>query len=93
MSRLGNIDELPMELRKQLRHKAAKPGPEVVVIDALKALDGVATTDELLVQQYRLHKTIPAGRRQFKALLYRMASRKMIEKRTGRTGLWALPNK
>ena len=90
--RLGNLDELPMALRKQLRHKLAKPGPETVVIDALKALEGIATTDELLVKQYRLHKAIPAGRQQFTALLYRMAARKMIEKRPGRTGLWALSN-
>ncbi len=92
MHRLGNLEELPLTLRKQLRHKAAKPGPEAVVIEALKDLDGIATTDELLVKQYRLHKSIPVGRRQFTALLYRMAARKMIDKRTGRTGLWALSN-
>lgn len=90
--RLGDVTDLPIALRKQLRHKAAKPGPEAVVIDALKALEGIATTDELLVKQYRLHKAIPAGRRQFTALLYRMAKRKLIEKRAGKTGLWALSN-
>lgn len=92
MNRLGNIEDLPLKLRQQLKkHPAAKPGPASMVIDALKALDGIANTDELLIQQYRMHKAMPKSRAQFQTLLYKMRNRNLIEHRGGRTGLWALP--
>lgn len=89
-NRLGNIDDLPLALKKQLRNKAAKPGPEARVIDALKALDGIATTDELMVKQYRLFKLVPESRRHFQNLLCRMQSLEMIA-REG-SGVWKLLN-
>ena len=90
MDRLGDLDDLPATLRKHLRHKAAKPGPEQRVIEALKALDGVANTDELMVKQYRLFKLVPESRRHFQALLCRMQAQEMIARKG--SGVWALSN-
>ena len=90
MDRLGNLDDLPATLRKQLRHKAAKPGPEARVIDSLNALEGTATTDELMVTQYRLFKLVPESRRHFQALLCRMQAQEMIARKG--SGVWALSN-
>jgi hypothetical protein len=65
-SRLGNLDDLPAQLRALLTKK-----PTLVdhVRDALKALDGIATTDELLVMVYRQTGRV-CRRRAFEVTLY-----------------------
>ena len=72
--RLSNLDDLPAQLRALLK----KPSTLVdQVCDALKALDGIATTDELLVMVYRQTGRV-CNRRPFEVTLYNAASRGRI---------------
>lgn len=100
-TRLGNLSDLPPQLRALL----TKPKTlQDKVCDALAALDGVATTDELLVMVYRQTGRV-YQRRAFEVTLYGAASRGRIgmrrlnerkrdNRRTGAIGkVWTLtPN-
>ena len=73
-TRLGNLNDLPPQLRALL----TKPKTlQDQVCDALAALDGLATTDELLVMVYRQTGRI-CLRRPFEVTLYNAASRGRI---------------
>lgn len=73
-TRLGDLADLPPQLRALL----TKPKTlQDQVCDALASLDGIATTDELLVMVYRQTGRI-CQRRPFEVTLYNAASRGRI---------------
>lgn len=78
-TRLGDISDLPPQLRALL---AKTPTLVDQVREALKALEGIATTDELLVMVYRKTGRV-CQRRPFEVMLYSAAAR-------GRIGLLRL---
>jgi hypothetical protein len=67
--RLGDLSDLPPQLRALLSKRKALQDQ---VCDALAALEGVATTDELLVMVYRQTGCI-CQRRPFEVTLYKAA--------------------
>ena len=85
--RVGNIADLPEELRRQLQvAKVGELEQEIVsVID--DAYDGVANVDEILVGLYRLQEKI--HQRQYIAnKLYRMVTQGQLESVPKKKGVY-----
>lgn len=82
-SRLGDTSDLPPQLRALLVKKPTLIGQ---VLDALRALDGIATTDELLVMVWRQTGRV-CPRRAFEVTLYAAAARGAIGRRRLRPGV------
>lgn len=85
--RVGDLDELPDELRRQLQ--IAKVGAqEQMIIGVLdRQFDGIANVDEILVGVYRA--TGEVWQRQFLAnKLYRMSVAKLLESVPKKKGVY-----
>ena len=78
-SRLGNLDELPDDLRKQLKVKP--PEQDLMFLAILNNLNGAATLDEIIVSAWRKHGII-LKRHKVAAKLYLMRIQgKLAEKK------------
>lgn len=87
--RVGEIRDLPDELREQLV-VGKRDELEEILIDALRSLEGVANLDELLVAAYRA--TGKVYKRTFVSnKLYRMAQNGLVDSVPKRKGVYRLP--
>jgi len=87
--RIGNLNDLPEELRSQLV-AAKRDELEEQILQALRELDGVANIDEVLVAIYRA--TGKVRKRNYVAnKLYRMAREGLVESVPKRKGVYRLP--
>lgn len=84
--RLGNIDNLPKELKDQLLLKDILSDQ---ILNVIKDLDGVANVDEILVGLYRTYKKI-LKRQNLTMLLYRLTKLNLIESTKGKKGVYTL---
>lgn len=74
--RLGNLDDLPEELRSQIKISESDQ-LEIDIIEAIQTLDGVAAIDEIMVAIW--HKTKVVQDRDFLSRkIYRMVQAKTI---------------
>lgn len=88
--RLGNISDLPQELKKQLQSTTTVEF-ESKISNIIKDLEGIATIDEILVCYYRKYSEIL--KRQFLAgKLYRMIKDGIIVSVEGKKGVYKLIN-
>jgi hypothetical protein len=87
--RIGNMADLPEELRKQLQ-VAKVDDLHVQVIDSLEQLDGVANLDEVLVALYRASGKV-YNRAYLSNKMYRMAQAGAIESVPKKKGVYRLP--
>lgn len=55
--RIGKLDDLPQELRKQLQSRN-KDEIELKLFDIINDLEGIATLDEVLVGYYRKYSDV-----------------------------------
>jgi hypothetical protein len=78
--RFGNIEDLPVELRKQIVLAYQKPTFASQAIEAINSFGGVASTDEILVFFYRKTKKVHS-RGYVESNLYMAAKSGRIEKR------------
>lgn len=87
--RVGNLDELPEELRAEL--VVGKTDElEEALITGLKNLDDMANLDELLVMAYKL--TGKVYKRQFISnKMYRMAQAGLVESVPKKKGVYSIP--
>jgi hypothetical protein len=86
--RIGNIDELPPELRSQIKISESDQ-LELDIIEAITRLDGAAAVDEILVGLWRLTNRVQE--RDFLARkLYRMSQADMIHSVPKRKSYYAL---
>lgn len=88
--RVGNLDDLPIELREQL---VVGKTDELVdaLVGGLRRLGGIANLDELLVQVY--HLTGVVHKRTFLSnKLYRMSQGGVVESVPKKKGVYRLPD-
>lgn len=85
-NRIGSIEDLPPELRKEI-----KVGDEMEdkIISVIKHFEGIASIDELLVGIYRQHKKL-LDRRKLSAKMHRMHKKGLIETVEGKRGFYQL---
>jgi len=84
--RLGNVSDLPEELRNQLQ--ATKIDElERQILDVLSSLEGIANLDEILVGLYRKFSVIQE-RQYLSNKLYRMAKAGHIITVKGKKGVY-----
>jgi hypothetical protein len=76
MSRIGNIDDLPQELKEQLMICNQKD-IEKKIIEVIKSYDNYANIDEVMVGLYRRFKII-TKRTDIVSRLYRMAKKGLL---------------
>jgi hypothetical protein len=88
--RLGDTDDLPEELKAQLRPPGA-PTLEKQILGIVEELGGACTVDELMVSLWRKHKVMTEDRRALANRLYRMTVKGQLDSVRGRKGVWALP--
>lgn len=84
--RLGNISDLPEELRKQLQITKTDE-LEDVILEVMKELEGIANTDEILVGIYRKTKKI-IERTFLSNKMYRMGKTGHIISVAGKKGVY-----
>ncbi len=91
--RIGDTDDLPDSVKCQLS-KAVKKDLQTLesrIIDAVQGLEGICTTDELMVALWRQYGVVTENRRELANRLYRMTRKGWLVSVKGRRGLWALP--
>ena len=89
--RLGDLKELPEELRKQLQGSKFLE-LEAEIIEIIEELEGMANIDEILVGYYK--KFSKVKKRQFIAgILYRMCRDGLIYSVEGKKGVYKLVKK
>lgn len=87
--RIGNLDELPEDLKSQLQIAKADE-LERQVLNSLSRLSGMANLDELLVDLYRTTNVI--HKRQFISnKLYRMSKMDRVISVPKKKGVYKLP--
>lgn len=77
--RIGDIGDLPEELKKLLNVAKLDDLEEKIVATIRKRYEGIASTDEILVGLYRDFEYIPEDRRTLSNKLYRMSKAGHLE--------------
>ena len=86
--RVGDLDDLPEELRAQLV-VGKKDALEDALISSLQRLNGVANLDELLVHVYKITGTVQK-RTYLSNKLYRMSQAGVVESVPKKKGVYRL---
>jgi hypothetical protein len=89
--RIGDIDDLPEALRKQLASPKLGDVESAVLFTLKNRYDGIATIDEMMVGVYRDKQVIIDDRKNFSNKLYRMQKVGLIESVPKRKGVYSLP--
>lgn len=87
--RVGNLNDLPDELKSQLQI-AKTDALEQFIIASLKRLDGVANLDELLVDLFRTTQKV-YQRQYVSNKLYRMSKAGQVVSVPKKKGVYSLP--
>lgn len=88
--RLGDVSDLPEEVRKQL-HAIKLDDLESKIVATLRdRFEGIANVDELIVGLYRDHRHIVDDRRMLANKLYRMCKSGLLESVAKRKGVYKL---
>lgn len=90
-NRIGDISDLPDSLLSQLSRKAIGE-LDAKIMDVIRSLDGLATTDEIMVSLWRRHKVLTEDRRALANRLYRMTTRGQLQRINGRKGTFRMPH-
>ncbi len=89
-TRLGNIDDLPEELKKQIPEFALEGLDEQVYIVLKDDLDGVASLSEVMIALYHHFKIFNKSRAEITDAIYRLIRKKMVKGIKGRKAIYAL---
>ena len=87
-TRLGNINDLPKEIRENLSKKKTDT-IESMIIEVLKELDGVGTIDEIFVGIYN-HFKVAYKKQTIGTKLSVMFTKKIITKPPNKNGIYML---
>lgn len=85
-SRIGSLEDLPPELRSQIK-SAGMDELEEAVVEVVKSFDGIASVDEILVGLYRNYQRIE-DREQLSRKLYRMTKKGLLKPEPKRRGIY-----
>lgn len=89
-TRLGNIDDLPDELKKQIPEFALEGLDEQVYIVLKDDLDGIASLSEVMIALYHHFKVADKSRTEITDAIYRLIRKKMVKGVKGRKAIYAL---
>lgn len=88
--RLGDLNDLPEALRKQLNVSKLDELEEKIIETLKRRFDGVANVDELMVGLYREFTYITEDRRLLATKLYRMCKAGLLESVPKRKGVYRI---
>lgn len=89
--RLGDLNELPEVLRKQLTSQKLDAMESKVIGTIKTRYAGIASIDEIMVGLYRDSNHIVTDRKALASKLYRMLKANLLETVKGRKGVYRLP--
>lgn len=89
-TRLGNIDDLPEELKKQIP-EFALGGLDEQVYNVLKEeLEGIASLSEIMIALYQRYKVVDKNRQEVTEAVYRLIRKKVVVGVKGRKAVYKL---
>ena len=89
-TRLGNIDDLPDELKKQIP-EFALGGLDEQVYNVLKEnLEGIASLSEIMIALYQRYKVMDKNRQEVTEAVYRLIRKKVVVGVKGRKAVYKL---
>ena len=89
-TRLGNIDDLPEELKKQIP-EFALGGLDEQVYNVLKEnLEGIASLSEIMIALYQRYKVMDKNRQEVTEAVYRLIRKKVVVGVKGRKAVYEL---
>lgn len=89
-TRLGNIEDLPEELRKQIPEFTIEGIDEQVYTVLKEDLDGIGSLSEIMVALFRRFKISNKSRTEITDVIYRLIRKRMLVNIKGRKGIYAL---
>lgn len=89
-TRLGNIDDLPEELKKQIPEFALGGLDEQVYIVLKDDLEGIASLSEIMIAVYRRFKVADKTRQEVTEAIYRLIRKKVVESVKGRKAVYKI---
>lgn len=89
-TRLGNIDDLPEELKKQIPEFALGGLDEQVYTVLKEDLDGIASLSEIIVALYQRFKVADKTRAEITDAIYRLIRKKVVKGVKGRKAVYML---
>lgn len=89
-TRLGNIDDLPDELRKQIPEFTVDGIDEQVYRVLKENLDGIGSLSEIMISLYRRFNVSDKTRGEITDAIYRLIRKKMVKGIKGRKAIYAL---
>lgn len=89
-SRLGNIDDLPEDLRKQIPEFTVDGIDEQVYRVLKEDLDGIGSLSEIMIALYRRFNISDKTRPEITDAIYRLIRKKMVKGIKGRKAIYAL---
>lgn len=88
--RLGDLNDLPEALRKQIAAAKLDDLEEKIIKTIRDRFEGAANVDEIIVGLYRDHQYITEDRRQLANKLYRMQKAGLIDNVPKRKGVYKI---
>lgn len=89
-TRLGNIDDLPEELRRQIPEFTIEGIDEQVYTVLKEDLDGIGSLSEIMIALFRRFKISNKSRTEITDVVYRLIRKRMLVNIKGRKGIYAL---
>lgn len=89
-TRLGNIDDLPEELKKQIPEFALGGLDEQIYTVLKENLDGMASLSEIIVALYQRFKVADKTRTEITEAIYRLIRKKVVKGVKGRKAVYML---
>lgn len=89
-TRLGNIDDLPEELKKQIPEFALGGLDEQVYIVLKDDLEGIANLSEIIIALYQRFKVADKTRQEVTDAVYRLIRKKVVESIKGRKAVYKI---
>lgn len=89
-TRLGNIDDLPEELRKQIPEFVIEGIDEQVYTVIKEDLEGIGSLSEIMIALFRRFNITDKSRTEVTEVVYRLIRKKMLKNIKGRKAIYAL---
>lgn len=89
-TRLGNVDDLPENLRKQIPEFIIEGLDEQVYTVIKEDLEGIGSLSEIMIALFRRFKITDKSRTEITEVVYRLIRKKMLTNIKGRKAIYAL---
>ena len=89
-TRLGNIEDLPEELKKQIPEFALGGLDEQVYNVMKEELEGIASLSEIMIALYQRYKVIDKSRQEVTEAVYRLIRKRVVVGVKGRKAVYKL---